>query len=83
MQNCRSWPLPGYSGRVPKPDSRQLMADVGARARAAEQRGDDALAGKEWRRFRLIQDAHRDPDELLAEGIALSVQAIELASASN
>jgi type II secretory pathway component PulK len=59
------------------------MAEVGARARAAEQRGDDALAGKEWRRYRLIKDAHRDPDELLAEGIALSMQAIELASASH
>lgn len=58
------------------------MAEVGARARAAEQHEDDALAGREWRRYRLIQDAHRDPDDLLAEGIALSAQAIELASAS-
>jgi hypothetical protein len=59
------------------------MAEVGARAAAAEQHGDDALAGKEWRLYRLIQDADRDPDELLADGIALSVQAIELASASH
>lgn len=73
----------GYSDQVQEPDSQQRMAVVGARARAAEQHGDDSLAGKEWRRYRLIQDAYRDPDELLAEGIALSVQAIELASASN
>jgi negative regulator of sigma E activity len=38
------------------------------------------LAGEEWRRYRLIRDAARDPDELLAEGIALSVQASELAA---
>ena len=57
------------------------LVDVGARARAAEARGDDALAGEEWRRYRLIKDAARDPDELLAEGIALSVQAAELAAA--
>lgn len=59
------------------------MAEAGARATAAEQYGDDALAGKEWRRYRLIRDAHRDPDELLAKGISLSVQAIELASANH
>jgi hypothetical protein len=62
-----------------KPDR---LAASSARARAAEARGDDALAGEEWRRYRLIKDAARDPDELLAEGIALSVQAIELAAAS-
>jgi negative regulator of sigma E activity len=55
--------------------------EAGARAREAESRGDDAEAGKEWRRYRLIEDASRDPDELLAKGIALSVQAAELASA--
>lgn len=58
------------------------LAVAGDRARAAEARGDDTLAGEEWRRYRLIQDAARDPDELLAEGIALSAQAIELAAAS-
>lgn len=49
-------------------------------ARAAEARGEDAAAGEAWRRYRLIRDAARDPDELLAEGIALSRSAIELAS---
>jgi hypothetical protein len=34
----------------------------------------------EWRRYRLIEDASRDPDELLARGIALSVQVAEIAS---
>lgn len=58
------------------------MAEAAARAKTAEQHGDSASAGREWRLYRLIQDAHRDPDELLAEGIALSVQAIELASAN-
>jgi hypothetical protein len=57
------------------------LSAASARARDAEARGDDRLAGQEWRRYRLIKDAARDPDELLAEGIALSVQAAELSSA--
>jgi len=56
------------------------LASAGERARAAEARGEDAEAGEQWRRYRLIRDAGRDPDELLAEGIALSVQAAELAA---
>jgi len=56
------------------------LATVGNRARLAEGRGDDATAAEEWRRYRLIRDAGRDPDELLAEGIALSVQAAQLAA---
>lgn len=39
------------------------------------------LAGEEWRRYRLIKDAARNPDELLTEGVALSMQAAELAAA--
>jgi negative regulator of sigma E activity len=62
-----------------KPSDDRLM-QAGARAREAEDRGDDARAGQEWRRYRLIKDASRDPDDLLTEGIALSVQAAELAS---
>jgi len=57
----------------------RLLA-AGQRARAAEKRGEDMLAGEEWRRYRLIRDTGRDPDELLAEGIALSTQAVELAA---
>jgi negative regulator of sigma E activity len=56
------------------------LAVAAARAKAAESRDDYACAADEWRRYRLIRDAARDPDELLVEGIALSVQAIELAA---
>jgi hypothetical protein len=63
-----------------KASSADRLTEAGARARDAEARGDDAQAGEEWRRYRLIKDASRDPDELLAEGIALSRQAAELAS---
>jgi len=52
-------------------------------AHAAEASGDDAAAGEAWRRYRLIRDGTRDPDELLAEGISLSTRAIELAASSN
>jgi hypothetical protein len=61
--------------------SEQRLDEAGAKAKAAEEQGDDALAAREWRRYRLIKDAGRAPDELLAEGIALSAQAIELAAA--
>jgi len=57
------------------------LSEASKRARAAEAGGDDALASEEWRCYRLIKDAARDPDELLAEGIALSAQAVELAAA--
>jgi hypothetical protein len=36
-------------------------------------------AGEIWRRYELVRDGGRDPDELLAEGVALSKTAIELA----
>lgn len=58
------------------------LTEAGSRAKAAEAQGDDVLASAEWRRYRLIRDARRDPDELLAEGIALSAQAAQLAAAS-
>lgn len=64
-----------------KMSSANRLKEAGARAREAEARGDDARAGEEWRRYRLIKDGSRDADELLAEGIALSLQATELASA--
>jgi hypothetical protein len=64
--------------KVPSADR---LTEAGVRAREAEARGEDARAGEEWRRYRLIKDASRDPDELLSEGIALSLQAAELASA--
>ncbi|MEX2107170.1 MAG: hypothetical protein WD810_09755 [Solirubrobacterales bacterium] len=65
---------------MPNADARERLFEAATRAKAAEARGDDPKAGEEWRRYRLIEDANRDPDELLAEGIALSEQAIELAA---
>lgn len=60
-------------------DSRSTgrLDEVSQAARAAEARGEAAVAGEAWRRYRLIRDAARDPDELLAEGIALSQTTIE------
>jgi hypothetical protein len=63
------------------PPAEDRLAMAGAQAKAAEARGDDATAGREWRRYRLIADAARDPDELLAEGVALSAWALEFAAA--
>jgi hypothetical protein len=63
--------------------SSRRLDEVSATARAAEARGEDAIAGEAWRRYRLIRDAARDPDELLAEGISLSQSAIELATTSH
>ncbi|HET7416469.1 MAG TPA: hypothetical protein VFJ61_02430 [Solirubrobacterales bacterium] len=61
-------------------DVQRRLEEAGARAKRAEQRADDPLAAAEWRRYRLIQDAARDPDELIAEGITLSYKAMELAT---
>lgn len=63
-------------------EARDRLAEAAERARAAEARSDNGMAAAEWRRYRLIEDASRDPDELLAEGIALSVSALELADVS-
>jgi hypothetical protein len=67
-------------GYGPRPTDR--LRDAARIAHAAEARGDDAAAGEAWRRYRLIRDARRDPDELLAEGIALSKWAIGLAASA-
>lgn len=60
----------------------QRMIDAASRARSAELHGEDGTAAAEWRRYRLIRDAARNPDDLLAEGVALSVTAVELAASS-
>lgn len=60
---------------MPGADQAQRLAEAARAAKAAEVRGDDATAAREWRHYRLIEDAARDPEELLAEGIALSVAA--------
>lgn len=70
---------PRYS-RYVTGDVSQRLEKVASAARAAEARRDDAAVGEAWRRYRLIRDGARDPDELLAEGVELSRQAIELAS---
>ena len=59
------------------------LDEASSAARVAEASGDDTVAAEAWRRYRLIRDTTRDPDELLAEGIALSVSAIELAASSS
>lgn len=56
-------------------DPAARLAETADAAKAAEERGDDAVAAREWRRYRLIEDASRDPEDLLVEGIALSVAA--------
>jgi len=53
------------------------LQEASRKARAAEASGEDVAAGEAWRRYRLIRDAARDPDELLAEGIVLSQIKIE------
>lgn len=57
----------------------QELARLAREAQQAEARGDGWQAGEVWRRYELVRDAGRDADELLAEGIALSNLAIELA----
>ena len=59
-------------------DAARRLQQAAREAHAAEARGDDAAVNEAWRRYRLIKDAARDPDDLLAEGIALSAMAIEL-----
>jgi negative regulator of sigma E activity len=62
------------------PHGSRRLDEASRAARAAEASGEDVAAGEAWRRYRLIRDAARDPDELLAEGIALSLSAMELAA---
>ena len=69
-----------YPGSVPERSLSRRLNEAASAARAAEARHDDAAAGEAWSRYRLIRDAARDPDELLAEGIALSRQAMKLAA---
>ena len=55
------------------------LSELAAEASAAEARGYGWGAGDAWRRYELVRDGGRDPDELLAEGIALSRLALDLA----
>lgn len=70
-------------GSPPPPSGRsyaERLSAAGETARAAESRGDERAANEAWRRYRLIEDAMRDPDELLAEGVAFSRVAQRLAA---
>jgi hypothetical protein len=57
----------------------QELDRLASEAHRAEGGGNGWLAGEIWRRYELVRDGGRDPDDLLAEGIALSKAAIELA----
>ncbi len=57
----------------------ERLAALAAEARVAESRGEGWAAGEAWRRYELVRDGGRDPDALLAEGIALSRVALDLA----
>jgi len=59
--------------------SAKRLAEFAREAHAAEALGENAAAGEAWRRYRLVRDAARDPEALLAEGVSLSRSAIELA----
>ncbi len=70
-------------GSPPPPSGRshaERLTATGEAARAADSRGDVPAANEAWRRYRLIEDAMRDPNELLAEGMALSRVAQRLAA---
>lgn len=56
----------------------ERLAQLAEEARAAETCGDAWAAGEAWRRYELVRDGGRDPDELLEEGIALSRMALDL-----
>lgn len=68
-----------YSARMTVAERSQRLAQLAAAARAAEARGDGWHAGDAWRRYELVRDGGRDPDELIAEGIAFSRMALDLA----
>jgi hypothetical protein len=59
-------------------DQQRRLEQAAAAAHAAGDRGDHHAANDAWRRYVLIEDALRDPQELLDEGVALSKVAIDL-----
>jgi len=59
-------------------DQQRRLRETAAQARSAQDRGDHAGANEAWRRYVLIEDALRDPQDLLDEGVALSKVAIDL-----
>jgi hypothetical protein len=59
-------------------DQQRRLQEAAAQAHSAGDRGDHAGANDAWRRYLLIEDALRDPQDLLDEGVALSKVAIDL-----
>ena len=59
-------------------DQRRRLLEASAQAHTAQDRGDHAAANQAWRRYTLIEDALRDEQDLLDEGVALSKVAIDL-----
>lgn len=59
-------------------DQQRRLQQARADAHRAQDHGDHARANEAWRRYVLIEDALRDPQERLDEGIALSKVAIDL-----
>jgi hypothetical protein len=59
-------------------DQQRRLEQAAAEAHAARERGDPWSTADAWRRYVLIEDALRDPQELLDEGVALSKVAIDL-----
>jgi len=59
-------------------DHQERLRQASARAHAAQESGDYPAANDAWRQYVLIEDASRDPQELLDEGVALSKLAIDL-----
>lgn len=60
----------------------QRLAEAAADAQAAMSCGDGWALNEAWRRYRLIHDGGRDPQELLDEGMQLSRVALDLAHES-
>jgi hypothetical protein len=59
-------------------DQRRRLKHAAAQAHRAQAHGDHAGANEAWRRYASIEDALRDPQDLLDEGVALSRVAIDL-----
>lgn len=59
-------------------NQQQRLEQASAAAHAAQAAGDHLAANDAWRRYVLIEDALRDGQDLLDEGVALSKVAIDL-----
>lgn len=59
-------------------DQHRRLEQASADAHAAQARGDHLGANDAWRRYVLIEDALRDGQDCLDEGVALSKIAIDL-----